>query len=337
MIVPARNEERNIKDCINSLLKQNYPNFELIVVDDRSEDRTLEILNKLKEKDSRIKIVEVKELPSGWTGKNYALIEGLKFAKGEWLLFIDADTVHDEKTLSAAMNYALKHNLDSLSVEPHFEWNNFFHKLTFPVLSLGAACLFPIFTVNKKGSKLTLSNGQYLMIKKEVYEDAGGHEKVKDKILEDVALIENVKAKGYAYHLIMGREMEKVRMYRDIKSFWRGWGRILFLGMKKNLASTIILFLLSFTISLLPFLMLIFILLTPHSFELLKNIFVLDLIVISQIFLINGFIHYIFKVNLLYTLLHPISVITAMGVLGNSVYMGSKKREIEWKGMKYRI
>ena len=337
MLVPAKDEEENIENCIKSLLAQDYPNFEIIAIDDRSKDRTLEILKSFEQKDKRIKVVEVKELPEGYTGKNHALIDGLKHTKGEWLLFIDADTVHDPRTLAAAMNYALKKDLDSLSVEPQFEWNRFFQKLTFPILALGTACMFPIFTVNKKGSKVTLSNGQYLMVKREVYEACGGHEKIKGKILEDVALIENIKAKGFSYHLIMGRGMEKVRMYRDIKSFWRGWGRILFLGMKRNLLSSIILFLLSFTISLLPFLILTFIIVSPHLFELLRLILILDLVVITQIFVINGFIHYIFNVNVLYTLLHPFSVISAMGVLGNSVYMGSRKKEIEWKGSKYKV
>jgi len=184
MLVPAKDEEENIENCIKSLLAQDYPNFEIIAIDDRSKDRTLEILKSFEQKDKRIKVVEVKELPEGYTGKNHALIEGLKHTKGEWLLFIDADTVHDPRTLAAAMNYALKKDLDSLSVEPQFEWNRFFQKLTFPILALGTACMFPIFTVNKKGSKVTLSNGQYLMVKREVYEACGGHEKIKGKSID---------------------------------------------------------------------------------------------------------------------------------------------------------
>jgi len=337
IIIPARNEENNIEECLESLLKQNYPKIEIVVIDDRSEDRTLELLKSLSAKDQRIKIVEVKELPSGWTGKSHALYEGVKHAQGEWLLFSDADTVHDSRCLAASMNYASKFNLDAVSVEPHFEWNKFFHKLTFPIFCLIVSCIFPIFTINRKDSKRTLSNGQYILIKAKVYESIGGHEKIKDRILEDLALAENVKKSGYSYNLVLGTELEKVRMYRDIKSYWQGWSRILFLALNKNLVSALILYVLFFTISLIPFLVLAFIVVLPQPFLLLKSIVILNAITIFLIIIVNSFIMCIFRINPLYSLLHPISIIAAMAVGGNSIYTTYTKKGIEWKGVRYKV
>jgi len=338
IILPARNEEENIGACLQSLVNQDYHNLEIIVVDDRSTDKTREIIKKFAASDQRIKIVHVSELPDGWTGKNHAISKGTPIAKGELLLFIDADTEHDPNCVTASVAHFERKNLDALSMEPYFKWTGFFQKLAFSIFTLFTVCIFPIFVVNKKGSKLALSNGQYILIKKKVYEKIGGHRKIKGTILEDLALIENLKAGGYDYNLVLGTSLITVKMYKDIASFWQGWSRILFLAMKGNLLLAASLYLIAIIISLFPFTVLL------QSFAsasiglpLFTVISILDLIVIGLIILTNSFINSFFRMNPLYSLLHPIAVLAGMTILGNSIWLALHKKEISWKGTVYRI
>jgi chlorobactene glucosyltransferase len=338
IIVPARDEEENIGACLQSLTNQDYHNFEIIVVDDRSTDRTQEIVREFSASDPRIKVLHVGDLPKGWTGKNHAIHCGIPLAKGELLLFIDADTEHDPNCVTASVAYFERKNLDALSLEPHFEWTGFIQKLAFSVFTLITACLFPVFLVNKKGSKLALSNGQYILIKKDVYKKVGGHEKIKDKILEDLALIENVKAAGYDYNLAVGTDIITVKMYKDIASFWQGWSRILFLALKRNCFIAFVLYVLAIISSLFPFVVLsaTIVPLVTHL-PAINPISILDFIVIAVLLLTTCFVNMIFRINPLYSLLHPIAIITGMAIMGNSVWLSLHKKEITWKGTTYKI
>ena len=116
IIVPARNEARQIEQCVRSLLAQNYPHVEIIVVDDRSEDDTAAIVARIAGEDPRVRLIAGEILPSGWVGKPWALHQGAQHARGDWLLFTDADTQHEPGATSASLTYARAHNLDVLSV-----------------------------------------------------------------------------------------------------------------------------------------------------------------------------------------------------------------------------
>lgn len=338
IILPAKDEEENIGACLNSLVNQDYHNFEIIVVDDRSRDKTLEIAKEFASSDKRVKVIHVSELPSGWTGKNHAISSAIPHAKGELLLLIDADTEHDPNCITATVAYFERKELDALSLEPYFEWTGFFQKLAFSVFTLITACVFPIFLVNMKGSKLALSNGQYILIKKDVYKKIGGHEKIKGRILEDLALIENVKAAGYHYHLAVGTNIVKVKMYKDMASFWQGWSRILFLALKKNYIGAILLYSVATIISLFPYVALAMAV-GPMFFGLpvASSFLALDLIIIALIFAVAAFVDVIFKINPLFALLHPLAIIAGMAIMGNSIWMSLHKKELTWKGTTYKI
>ena len=338
VIIPAKDEEENIEACIRSILAQDYTNLEILVVDDRSNDRTLEIASKFENSESKVRVIQVKELPKGWTGKNHAIHEGVKPAGGELLLFVDADTEHDPRTITSSVVQMEQHSLDALSIEPYFVWTRFIQKLTFSILTTVVACLFPIFLVNHKGSHRTLSNGQYILIKKKVYDTIGGHEAIKNRILEDLALIENTKKNGFNYNLAVGTDFIKVKMYRDLATFWKGWGRILFPALKRNLLLATFLYFLAIVISIIPFIIVF------HAFLAwmaglppLNTISILAICVICTIYITNGFINYFFRINPFYTLLHPFAVLSGMAILGNSVWISLKKKQIEWKGTIYNI
>jgi chlorobactene glucosyltransferase len=338
IIIPAKDEEDTIEKCLRSLVNQDYKNLEIIVIDDRSTDRTFEICKKIESEDSRVKVLQIHELPAGWTGKNHAAHEGAKLAGGELYLFIDADTDHDPQCVTSSIYLFEEKGLDALSVEPYFAWTNFFQELTFSIFTLFTACLFPIFIVNRRGTKLTLSNGQYILLKKETYRSIGGHEAIKGEILEDLALMENVKKKNLNYNLIIGTGLITVKMYRDMASFWQGWGRILFLALNKNLIMALVLYLLSIIISIFPFLTLIQMLIAAlMGLPVLNPISILGLSTVIIIILTNTFVNSFFKINPLYSLLHPLAIIGGMAVMGNSISMALHRKEIEWKGTTYKI
>jgi chlorobactene glucosyltransferase len=338
ILVPAKDEEYNIKSCIKSLLAQDYPNFEVIVIDDRSKDRTYEIAKEYERTSSHLKVVQIKALPQGWTGKSHALDEGVKFAKGEILLFVDADTKHSHDCVTSSMVELEERDLDALSVEPYFAWTSFFQELTFSVFTLITACLFPIFLVNKKGSKITLSNGQYIMIKKKVYDEIGGHKAIKDKILEDLAIAESVKKHGFSYNLILGTDFITVKMYRDMASFWEGWSRILFLALKGNLLNALLLYVVFIAISIFPFMTLFYIISSVYmGLPVMNLITMLGVAVIALIIFANSFVNSFFRINPAYSLLHPLSILAGMAVMGNSIILTLHKKQIEWKGTVYKI
>lgn len=338
IILPAKDEEENIGACLQSLVNQDYHNFEIIVVDDRSTDRTLEIAKKFATSDPRIKVFHISDLPKGWTGKNHAISCGIPHAKGELLLFIDADTEHDPNCVTASVAHFEKNDLDAMSLEPYFAWTGFFQKLAFSVFTLITACLFPIFMVNRKGSNLALSNGQYILIKKDVYKKIGGHERIKGRILEDLALIENLKAGGFHYNLAVGTSVVTVKMYKDIASFWQGWSRILFLALKSNYLAAFLLYLVATVISIFPFVIPIIAIGTViMGLPLINSILILDVVLLGIIIVTTGFVNMIFRLNPFYSLLHPLAIMAGMAIMGNSIWMALHKKEITWKGTTYRI
>ena len=134
IIVPARNEEVNIRSCLASLLEQDYPDFEIIVVDDRSSDRTGVHVRQFSQDDARVKLVEGEDLKEGWLGKSHAIHQGVSIATGDWLLFVDADTWQHPQGLSAAMGHVLREKVDMLSLYPHFICKTFWEKVIQPAV-----------------------------------------------------------------------------------------------------------------------------------------------------------------------------------------------------------
>lgn len=236
IIVPVRNEERNLPRLLPSLLSQRYPNYEVVVVNDQSTDATPGILAEWVAKDERLKVTQGVELPrdEGWHGKPHAMYQGAKVARGEWLLFTDADTKHSELSVSSSMAYALRHRIDLLTIAPCPELGTPSEKLLMPVAFMGIGTFFPAVKVNDPNSRVAIANGQYIFIRRDVYDAVGGIERVKDKIAEDLEFGKLVKSEGYRLYLADGQHLMTVRMYTNLRELWEGWGKNTVLSFREN-------------------------------------------------------------------------------------------------------
>lgn len=236
IIVPARNEERNLPILLPTLLDQHYPNYEVIVVDDQSDDATPRILQAWAERDSRLRVVRGEDLPrdQGWLGKPHAMHQGAEQAKGDWLLFTDADTRHEPLALSSCMANAMSHSVDLFSILPCQELVTPSERLIMPVSFQGIFFLYPIARVNDPASDIAIANGQYLLIRRSVYDAVGGAERVKGQIVEDLEFAKAVKRDGFRLYMADGRHLVSVRMYTGLSEIWEGWGKNTIIALRDN-------------------------------------------------------------------------------------------------------
>jgi len=228
VIVPARNEEANIERVLRSLADQPGVR-EILVVDDNSIDRTAEIAQALKAEISTLRILRVDNLPEGWLGKTYAVSLGARQAAGDWLLFTDADTEHLPGSLEATLQMAERQGADLLSLSPGQITSTWWERAVIPRIFVNLARLYRFEDVSDPASPAAAANGQYLLIRRAVYERAGGHEAIRSAVLEDVELAKRVKAAGGKLIFLPGAKWVQTRMYRTFGEMWRGWTKNLFL------------------------------------------------------------------------------------------------------------
>jgi chlorobactene glucosyltransferase len=240
--VPARNEERNIRASVEAILAQDYPNLEVIVLDDRSTDATPEILRQLamesdsllsalKEQAPSFQIIHGTDLPQGWAGKPHALFQASAAARGEWLCFVDADTFLSPATLSSCYSKARETDADMFTIMTFQILGSFWEKVIMPIVMTALSVGFSPRKVNDPKTKDAIANGQFILIKRCVYEAIGGHESVKDQIVEDKAIAEQVKWNGYRLIVANGYSIAKTRMYTSLPEMWEGWTKNIYLGL----------------------------------------------------------------------------------------------------------
>jgi chlorobactene glucosyltransferase len=236
VIVPARNEARNIRRCVLALLTQTYPNYEIIVVDDRSSDETPAILAALQQEyPGRLQVVAGGDLPPGWAGKPHALHLGVQPARGDWLCFVDADTFAAPNLLAAAYTTAQAQQADMFTLLTDQELGSFWEKVILPLVFTALSFGFPAEQVNDPRRPQAIANGQFILIRRSVYAAVGGHAAIRDRIAEDKALAQKVKRHGYRLIVADGRRVASTRMYTRFAEIWEGWTKNIFLGMRDRL------------------------------------------------------------------------------------------------------
>ena len=219
VIVPARNEEASLGACLESLTAQTGLPFEIIVVDDHSTDRTREIASSF----PNVRILDAGPLPEGWTGKNNAVTTGARAARGDWLLFTDADTVHLPGSLARALAEAQQHGADLLSYSPEQIAITFWEMATLPVVFAELARQYPPAKVSDPDSPIAAANGQFILIRRDAYDAVGGHAAFATDLLEDVALARAVKRSGRTIRFRYAADAVRTRMYRDFSQLREGW------------------------------------------------------------------------------------------------------------------
>ncbi len=233
--VPARNEERNIRACVESLLAQTYPNLEIIVVDDRSTDATPQILSQLAAQDSRISVISGSDLPPGWAGKPHALVQAVSAARGDWLCFVDADTTLAPQALSAVYAKTLETGADLFTILTRQVMLSFWERAVLPLVMTALSVGFSPRKVNDPRRKDAIANGQFIFIARSVYEAVGGHTAIKGSIVEDKDLAVLVKSRGYRLVIADGRQIAATRMYTSLAHMWEGWTKNIYLGLRDEM------------------------------------------------------------------------------------------------------
>ncbi|MFN8434233.1 MAG: glycosyltransferase [Anaerolineales bacterium] len=232
--IPARNEETNIRRCVEAVLHQDYPNFEVIVLDDRSTDSTLTLLKEIASRDSRLLPISGSDLPEGWAGKPHALYQASAAAKGEWLCFVDADTFLAPNALSAVYAKAIETKADLFTVMTKQILGSFWERTVMPLVMTALSVGFSPRKVNDPSRRDAVANGQFIFIKRSIYDLIGGHEKIKDQIVEDKALSENVKWNGHRLVVANGMQLISTRMYTSLETMWEGWTKNIYLGLRDH-------------------------------------------------------------------------------------------------------
>jgi glycosyltransferase involved in cell wall biosynthesis len=225
IIVPARNEEDCLASCLQSLVSQSEELFklgsdwELIVVDDQSTDRTAEIARSF----SGVTVLQADKLEPGWTGKNNAVWTAARRARGRWLLFTDADTIHEQGNLHRAMHEAEKHKAGLLSYSPRQIVSGLWQRSLMPLVFCELALAYRPALVSDPNTRIAAANGQFLLVAREAYRRIGGHASVAEKVLEDVELAFLAKRRKVGLRFRYAADAVSTRMYRSTSAMIEGW------------------------------------------------------------------------------------------------------------------
>lgn len=333
VLIPARNEELEIGKTLEALSQQIYPNLEVIIIDDRSTDRTASIARSFAEEKFNISVITGQPLPKGWTGKNYALYQGAQKAKGEWLLFIDADTVLAPEAIVSAFEYAAQNRVDFLSLSNYIILKGFWEN----VLLLSMEFIFRWFAntleeVNDPKNSVAAANAYFILCQRENYEKTGGHESIKSELFDSYAFPRIIKESGFNLKFLGDRNLISTRMYHGFKEIWDGFSKVAYPIVGRKLAIVFLYTLATILGAIIPFFLPVVLLITGDVSKLQIVLSVLPSLVI-----VSSMIYYILKVkhNPWYALALPLGAAVAILIGFNSVRQAMSKKGIHWRGRYY--
>ncbi len=333
VLIPARDEEANIASCLESLQQQDYPNFEILVLDDNSSDDTSAIVRRIASGDNRIRLIKGKPLPEGWVGKPFACHQLASEARGDWFLFTDADTTHAPHMLRSVLSLALELKTSLLSGFPRQIANSLPQKIATPVWYFIIMSWLPIWWLQlSKIPKLSLAIGQFLFFPRDEYRRIGGHEAVKSRILEDIWLGIETNRHGGRHITVDLSSVVSCNMYRNLGDTWKGLARSIYSVAMISPLALAALVIAGYIFFLSPFYALwneLFVFPTPSAW---RNVIIFQ---VSIVMVMRWLADSHFRSPFISTLMHPVGF---SFLLLDTLYAGSCRivgTGIQWKDRLY--
>lgn len=351
IILPSRNEEKYIGRCLDSLLRQDYLNYEIIAIDDSSSDKTGEIIKKYSNSHSNIIYVDAEPKPDGWTGKNWACHQGYLKSKGNLILFTDADTTHSVSTISLAVAHLTSEELDAITAIPKILAHDFWTKITLPILWTFSLARFSALKANNPKTKVGYFFGSFFVIKRNVYVKVGTHKSVREEIIEDGELGRKVKEHGFRLRVVHGERNINAVWARDASTLWHGLRRLMISLYKKEKIKATLMVFATFLLLLLPLIIVPLVTIidsdwkytaaiinSKTTFSLNTVLLFLTLLCILLIVVTNVLqLKYVLFQNTLYSLFVPFSGTFVFIAFLSSIVSSGKYEAISWRGRKYSI
>ncbi|HSL88640.1 MAG TPA: glycosyltransferase [Ignavibacteriaceae bacterium] len=320
VLIPARNEENNIGECLNHLVAQDYNNLEILVLDDHSTDKTGKIVEGYREK--QIKLIKGKDFPESWLGKNWACHQLSNEAKGKYLLFLDADVRIEKETISSILAEMNNAKVKLISVFSTQIIKSFGEWMIVPLMNWLLLAFLPLRLVYSSSNKsFVAANGQFMFWERETYFKIGGHKAVKDKVVEDMEFARICKSRNIKIKTMLGGNLIFCQMYNGFSNAKKGFSKNFYPGFSVN--SFVFLMMITFFIVIffLPFALLFY-----------STLYIIPVLLIVSI---RVFISKISKQNIAFNvILHPLQMLFMFFIGINSV-ISSNTGKIEWKGRRF--
>jgi len=322
IVIPARNEARTIERSVRAFLAQDYGNFEVIVVNDRSTDATGDILRALV--DPRLTVIDGAEPPDGWLGKPWALEQATSRARGEVLLIVDADLIYAPEALRAAVAAMESEKAALITLLPHFEMGSLGEQIAMPMLALVALSMLPLWQANRSRSpRLALGGGSGILIRRDVFDAVDGFRPLKGAVVDDVGLARHVREHGEATRAVMADDLVRVRMYYSAGDVIEGFTKNIFMVIERSYIAGF------FWLALVVILHL-----GPYALALTGNAIAIAIVVV--ITLIRLVLFRSLRYPLLNALfLHPFMMMLWAWILLRSMWFTGVRNELRWRGRMY--
>ncbi|QQO08911.1 glycosyltransferase [Breznakiella homolactica] len=327
VLIPVRNEEKNIERCLNSLLDQTYRNYEILVLDDNSTDNSYAIIKKITEENPRVRLFRGDALPDDWYGKPHALQQLSEKAKGEIIVFTDADTLHSRTSVSWAVTNLNSTGADFISGYVGQDLQTFGEKVTVPIMFLLTGFIIPLrCNTYFKSGFFSTAVGQFIAVKKDVLDSCGRFEAVKKRTSEDVYLARHVKNKGYKTKFLDISSQVQCRMYSDYQSAVEGIGKNIFDFLGKNTVLLALIIVAALLFLFMPFPLLIFSLLTAGPFT-------AQLLMVNILYTMTwGMLFMDRRLNPMYSFLWPLMILNLLFMACLSWFKTVSGQGFAWKG-----
>jgi chlorobactene glucosyltransferase len=334
VLIPARNEKANIRVCLESLRRQDYPNFEILVLDDSSTDGTGDIVARIADEDSRVRLLHGKPLPEGWAGKPFACHQLAQEARGSWLLFTDADTVHAPSMLRRVLGVALVSRAALISGFPYQRTTSLWQKTALPIMFYFILlCGLPLWWLQRsRGTMPSVAIGQFLFFSANEYRSIGGHEAVKSRIVEDVWLGREVSRHHYRQLTLDLSSLVSCQMYREFGTMWDGITRWFYTVASLSVVTMVGLIAAAVLLFLAPFLWLIYGLLLAQPAWAWE---ILVMLQVAILFLARFLAGRRFSQPKTSIILHPIGMAFLVLISFYASYQYLTGAGVKWKGRVY--